>query len=133
MKKVLIIAMVLMGASARGVLAGPHLTLSPAAGNYSNGAEFNVTIGVDSGTEKSAAVDAWVTFDASKLEVVSIQKAANPAFSFALGQNIHNADGKFDITCSSTDMSSFETAAIIGDLAVVTFRAKAEGVAAVNF
>lgn len=129
----LAIALALMGAGSREVLAGPRLTLSPASGTYTNGSEFSVTIGANSETEKSAAVDAWVNFDANKLEVVSITKASNPAFSFALGQNIYNSTGKFDISCTSTDMSSYETQSINGDLAVVTFRAKAEGVASVTF
>jgi LPXTG-motif cell wall-anchored protein len=129
----LFLILFLMAGGVKAALAGPHLTLSPAAGNYTVGSEFKVTIGVDSGTEKSAAVDAWATFDAAKLEVVSIEKAASPAFAFAMGQNIRNSEGKFDISCTSTDMSSFETAAIVGDLAVVTFRAKAEGVASLNF
>lgn len=127
----LVIAMGL--AASKAVVAAPHLTLSPAAGNYNTGNQFSVTVGVDSGTEKSAAVDAWVTFDSSKLEVVSVVKAGNPAFPFALGQNIHNSEGKFDISCTSTDMSTYEATAIAGDLAVVTFKAKAEGVAAVSF
>lgn len=129
----LVMSLVWMAMGAKGVLAGPHLTLSPSSGNFTNGSDFTVTIGVNSESEKSTAVDAWVSFDSSKLEVVSITKASNPAFSFALGQNIYNSSGKFDISCISTDMSSFEAQVLNGDLAVVTFRAKAEGVASVTF
>lgn len=115
--------------------AGPLLKFSPATGTYTNGDTFKVTIGVDSGTEKSQGVDAWATFDAAKLEVVSIEKASNPpaSFNFSLGKNIYNDTGKFDISCASTDMGSYEATPIVGDLAVVTFRAKAVGTANVNF
>jgi len=113
--------------------AGPMLKFVPSSGSYTNGSTFSVTIGVDSGTEKSQGVDAWATFDSSKLEVLSIETAANPAFRFALGKNIYNDTGKFDISCTSTDMGTYEATAISGDLVVVTFRAKATGTVNVNF
>lgn len=113
--------------------AGPMLKFSPSSGTYTNGETFKITIGVDSGTEKSQGVDAWATFDPAKLEVVSIENAATPAFAFALGKNIYNDTGKFDISCSSTDMGTYEAKALLGDLVVVTFRAKGTGTANVNF
>lgn len=115
------------------IAAGPLLKFSPSTGSYNNGDTFSVTIGVDSGTEKSQGVDAWVTFDATKLEVVSIEKAATPAFPFALGKNIYNDTGKFDISCTSTDMGTYEATTLLGDLVVVTFRAKSTGTVNVNF
>lgn len=113
--------------------AGPMLKFSPSTGTYTNGDTFKVTIGVDSGTEKSQGVDAWATFDPSKLEVVSIETAASPAFSFALGKNIYNDTGKFDISCSSTDMGTYQATTLQGDLVVVTFKAKSTGTVNVNF
>jgi hypothetical protein len=67
------------------------------------------------------------------LEVVSIEKATTPAFAFALGKNIYNDTGKFDISCTSTDMGTYEATPLLGDLVVVTFRAKATGTVNVNF
>jgi len=113
--------------------AGPLLKFTPSSGSYTNGSTFTVSLGVDSGTEKSAAVDAWVTFDSAKLEVVSIETASNPAFSFALGKNIYNDTGKFDVSCASTDMGTYTATILSGDLVSVTFRAKATGTANVNF
>lgn len=113
--------------------AGPMLKFTPSSGTYTNGSTFQVTLGVDSGTEKSQGVDAWVTFDSNLLEVVSIETAPTPAFSFALGKNIYNDTGKFDISCSSTDMGTYEAKTLLGDLVVVTFRAKTTGTANVNF
>jgi len=113
--------------------AGPLLKFSPSTGNYTKGSTFTVTIGVDSGTEKSQAVDAWVTFDSSKLEVESIDTASNPAFSFTLGKNIYNSSGKFDISLASTDMSTYNATVISGDLVTVTFKALSTGTVNVNF
>ena len=135
MKKILALTLVLFGLlSASPVMAvEPMLKFVPSTGSYANGETFKVTIGVDSGTETSQGVDAWVSFDASKLEVVSIDTAPNPAFSFALGKNIYNDTGKFDISCTSTDMGTYQATVLSGDLVVVTFRAKATGTVNVNF
>jgi hypothetical protein len=113
--------------------AGPMINFSPSSGTYTKGDTFKVTIKVNSGIEKSQAVDAWATFDKEKLEVVSIEKAASPAFSFSLGQNFYNDTGKFNATCSSLDLSSFTATVLNGDLVVITLKAKAVGTAKVDF
>ena len=115
--------------------AGPMLKFVPNTGSYSNGSSFSVTIAIDSGTEKVQAVDVWATFDTAKLEVLTVVKATNPAFDFNMGAaNINSAGGKFDITFSpSAGGAAFEATAVSGDLAVVTFKAKATGTANVNF
>ena len=115
-------------------VAGPMLKLSPSSGSFGNGSTFKVTVGVDSGTAKSMAVDAWLTFDAGKLEVVSVEDPSSPAFTFSMGKNIYNSDGKLDMSFNpSGDSVLGESVAIVGDLAVVTFKAKGTGTAAVNF
>ena len=121
------------GFGCQPVLAAPHFTLTPSTGSFTNGNNFTVTIAVDSGTEKSSALDVWGIFDSAKLEVVSIVKAANPAFSFELLQNIYNTTGKFDFSCTPTEMINFEDKVLTGDLVVVTFKAKSTGVASVAF
>jgi len=79
-------------------------------------------------------VDAWLTFDANKLEVVSVEDPSSPAFTFSMGKNIYNSDGKLDMSFNpSGDSVLGESVAIVGDLAVVTFKAKGTGTAAVNF
>ena len=115
-------------------VAGPMLKLSPSSGSFGNGSTFKVTVGVDSGTAKSMAVDAFLTFDAGKLEVVSVEDPSSPAFTFSMGKNIYNSDGKLDMSFNpSGDSVLGESVAIVGDLAVVTFKAKGTGTAAVNF
>jgi LPXTG-motif cell wall-anchored protein len=113
--------------------AAPRFTLTPVSGSYNNGSTFTVSIGVNSETSKSSAVDVWGTFDASKLEVVSINKSANPPFDFDMTPRIDNINGKFNFSCASTDTIASNDATINGELAVVTFRAKATGAANLNF
>lgn len=115
------------------IQAAPRLTLTPVSGSYTKDSTFTVAIGVNSETEKSSAVDVWATFDATKLEVVSIVKSANPPFPFEMTPTIDNVGGKFNFACASTNMSAFDDAVISGELAVVTFKAKALGTATLNF
>lgn len=123
-----------MGWGVRAVEAAPRLTLSPASGSYSSGTDFKVNIGVETDGQKSAGVDVWATFDATKLEVVEIKKIANPAYGFAeISPNINNSTGKFDMSFVSTSMSTYDSVALTGNLAEVTFKAKATGTASFNF
>lgn len=117
------------------VSAAPRLTLTPASGTYANGDTFTVTVGVNSDTSKSNAVDIWGIFDSSKLEVVSVVKATTPAYAFDFSNSpaIDNTTGTFRFSCPSTNLNSFDTAVINGDLAVVTLKAKAYGTATVRF
>lgn len=135
MKKICLAIFVFLAVtSAQAVSAGPMLKLTSPTGSYENGATFKVTVGVDSGTAKSIAVDAWMTFDAAKLEVVSIEAPATSAFVNSMGKNIYNTEGKFDMSFNAAgDAGIADAVAIKGDLAVVTFRAKGTGTAAVNF
>ncbi len=121
--------------TARDALAaGPLLKLTPSTKTYSNGETFNVVIGVDSNGLKSQAVDVWMSFDNAKLELLTVEKAANPVFKYDLGDvSIDNAGGRFRTTFMQTDSNTFEIKALNGDLAVMTFKAKALGTAKVDF
>lgn len=139
MKKVVInvftfvLTVILVAASANAVVAAPRLTLTPVSGSYTNGSTFTVSVGVNSETEKSSAVDVWATFDKTKLEIVSITKSTNPPFTFDMTPKFDNIAGTFQFSCVSTNMSAFDDTVINGELAVVTFKAKAVGTAALNF
>ena len=128
-----VFAAILVTVNANAVVAAPRLTLTPVSGSYTNGSTFAVSIGVNSETEKSSAVDVWATFDKTKLEVVSIIKSTNPPFVFEMTPKFDNTAGTFQFSCVSTSMSAFDDAVINGELAVVTFKAKAVGTAALNF
>jgi len=132
--KVCLFVIALFAITAQAAFAGPMLKLSPSSESHENGSTFKITVGVDSGTAKSMAVDTFLTFDSAKLEVVSIDLPSTPAFVYTMGKNIYNADGKFDMSFNpSGDAVLSESLAIKGDLAVVTFKAKSTGSAAVNF
>lgn len=135
MKKILTLILVVFSLlSVKPVMAvGPMLKFVPSTGSYTNGDTFKVTVAVDSGTEKSQAVDVWGTFDAAKLEIISIEAAATPAFSFSLDKGFDNTTGKFHANEISTDMSNYSPTVLNGDLVVITFKAKATGSASVNF
>ncbi|MDD2225249.1 MAG: cohesin domain-containing protein [Candidatus Shapirobacteria bacterium] len=128
-----VFAAILVTVNANAVVAAPRLTLTPVSGSYTNGSTFAVSIGVNSETEKSSAVDVWATFDKTKLEVVSIIKSTNPPFAFEMTPKFDNTAGTFQFSCISTNMSAFDDAVINGELAVVTFKTKAVGTAALNF
>ena len=114
-------------------MASPHFTLNPTSGSKTVGTNFTVTVGVDSGTERSEAVDVWMTFDATKLEIVSIDKASDPVYSFSLTPNIDNSAGKFNVGLASNETTSLGATTLNGNLIVVTFRPKATGTASLNF
>lgn len=134
MKKGIFFLLAIFSLSVRAAsAAGPMLKFVPASKTYTPGQDFEVTLAVDSGTFKTQAVDAWVSFDASKAEIVNIRTASSPAFPFSIMQNIHNDTGKFDISFNSTDMSNFEMVPAAGDLAVVTVRPKGSGTINLTF
>lgn len=128
--------LLLMGVTqAKAVMAGPHLTLSPASGNMSVGETIIVIVGVDSGTETSAAVDVFGTFDSTKFDMVSMQKVPDleAAFPFVTEPHYTNTTGKFDFACSPSNMNNFTDSVIKGKLVQMVLKAKAAGVATINF
>lgn len=111
----------------------PYLYMSLAKRTVAVNETFQMTLGVDSGNEKSGAVDVWMNFDSSKLEVLAVDYPKNPAFKYNLGKNIQNDRGQFDLSCTSMETSTSMISKIKGDLAVITFRAKSAGVSPVTY
>jgi len=119
-----------------GVLAaGAKLTLTPSTSNPAVGEEFTVTVGVYSGGEASAAVDIWGAIpDTSKMELVKIDKAENPAFSFEMiPSEGYQSSGKFNVACVSDSSTNVGDKPLSGNLVVLTLKAKAKGWAYINF
>jgi LPXTG-motif cell wall-anchored protein len=119
-------------------MAAPHFTLSPASANETTGQNFTVTMGVDSGTEMVIGIDIQGTFDASKLEMVSIDKGSVPddgyQFTYTSGQAIiHNDTGQFEVTLPSANSSVYTGVVAKHELLKITFRPKAAGVATLNY
>lgn len=139
---ILFFSLVLWVSSAKAVQAA-YFTLNPATGSYSTGQEFDVLVGIQSGTDKVYAADIWATFDASKLEVVSIAKgfdsnnlpAGSPLeFISIASKNFDNNAGTITASIQNSQTSSYQTA-VMDDQPIlkVTFKAKATGVASFNF
>lgn len=119
-------------------IAAPHLTLSPTTQTVANGSQFDVIMGIDSETEKVIGVDIVSTFDASKLEIVSVVKGNVPdnGYNFAFTSSspiIKNDTGRLEVTLPSSNSSTYEGVTAKHDLLKVTFKAKATGTATVNY
>lgn len=114
-------------------LAAPHFTFTPTSGSYGVGSNFSVILGVDSAAENMASADIVGTFDATRLEIVSIEKVASPAFAFDYNSSttpiIHNDTGKFEITLNPSSSSTFDYKPANGPLLTINFRAKTAGTA----
>lgn len=124
------------------VLAEPteaaNFTLSPASGSYAVGQEFDVIVGITSGTSKVFAADIWGTFDASKLEmktvVAAFDSATIPLSVVQTDASINNSTGVMKISVQNTQSTSFESVVMNNQPVLrITFRAKATGTASFNF
>jgi hypothetical protein len=116
-------------------LAAPRFTFTPATGSYTVGSNISVVLGAESETEKVLAMDVMGTFDAAKLELLSVEKVSQPAFNFtydAGAAKIQNDTGTFEVTLTPASTSLYDAATVSGPLLTFTFRAKAAGTAIVN-
>lgn len=138
--KILTVAVAIMAGLVVPVeaIAAPHLTLSPTTKTVTNGSQFDVVIGVNSETEKVIGIDIVSTFDASKLEIVSVSKGNVPdtGYSFTYSSSspiINNSTGRLEVTLPSANSSVYEGVVANHELLKVTFKAKATGTATFNF
>jgi len=134
-KLVLLLAVFLVFGARNEVFAYGKFTISPDMDNPSVGDEFTVTIGVDSGDEISAAIDIFgIVTDPAKMEILSIDKAENPAFNFEMVPNDgYTETGKFSVACVSMDQTGIGDGTIEGDLITLTLKAKAAGWSSIIF
>ena len=128
---ILIIAILFLTVSVKGVMAGPHLLVDPSVASYTNGTTFDVKVKVDSGTQIIGGADVVGTYDSNMLTLVSVTKS--PSLVFGSGECIiSNSDvGKFTAYCYAG--SNVEDKAVNGELVVLKFTAKASGTATVKF
>jgi LPXTG-motif cell wall-anchored protein len=132
----LLIAFLIAGVNVKAAEAAPHLSMNPATGSYAVGDTFKVTVKVDSGTEAVGGVDGVGTYDSAKLDIVSAVKASPMVFDSTDGGGDCSIDstataGKFNFSCYSNNALNDKTA--VGDLVVITFKAKANGTAVASF
>ena len=74
MKKIFCLLIVLFLAwGVKPVLAvEPMLKLTPSTGTYTKGTSFEVTVGADTGTVETQAIDVWLKYDPAKVEIESV-------------------------------------------------------------
>lgn len=135
--KCLLVAFVafLLMATPVKALAAPRFTFTPSTGNYTVGSNISVVVGAESDTEKVLAMDVLGSFDATKLELLSVEKVSQPAFDFTYDSGaakIQNDVGSFEVTLAPASSSLYDSATVSGPLLTLTFRAKAVGTAIVN-
>ena len=118
--------------------ADPRLYFSPATGDYHIGDTFTVTMMIDSAGQVAGAADMVGTFDTTRLEITKIETATDMAFnkniaggSCTSGSESDWTSGKFSGICYSSLSAGDEVAS--GNLMTITFKAKAVGVAHVNY
>lgn len=132
---VFLILGLLLATNTKAVIAGPHQSLSPSSGNYTVGQNFSVTATMTSGGEVIGGADGVGTYDASILELVSVEKASSMVFSTTDdGGNCvisESEAGRFGYSCYSNSNTSSNSNS--GDLVVFNFKAKAVGTGLVKF
>lgn len=128
----------LMTGQVRAVEAVGYFTLSPAVATYSQEASFSVLVGASSGGESVVGLDVVGTFDATKLELTSITKIdSSTVYQFVgFDESLVQIDagaGTFAVTLTPLGSSVYTGQAIDEAFLRLNFRAKAVGIASVNF
>lgn len=130
--KILPILIFCMVTSVKAASALPHFTIAPSTGDYTKDSNIEVKFGAISDTKKVSGLDAMIEYDASKLEIVG-----NPTKVTADFEVYPNkiSDGKILVSLIKASAGSdFDATALNGEvLFTITFKAKAEGKAQVNF
>ncbi|MBL7078534.1 hypothetical protein ISS42_02665 [Candidatus Shapirobacteria bacterium] len=116
--------------------AGARVFFDPATGSYSVGDEFSVKLEVDPAGQDIYAVDSIINFDANKLEIIEVE--VKNYFVDPTGNEQQGSRFDFDQETGSLVIYSFANILDIsmntpGTIAVIKFKALAEGVASVTF
>jgi hypothetical protein len=102
--------------------------LSPSTGSYSAGQTFTATIQADPKGDSVNAVEAKLSFDTTKLSVVSLSKTGSAFSLWTTEPEFSNTAGTIEFGGGSPSPFS-----VLSTLVVVTFRASGEGDAVVSF
>ena len=131
--KILPILILCMGMSAKAALALPRLTFNPATGTYNNGDTFTVKVGAQSEGKKVAGVDANITYDSAKLEVVGKPELISTVTNFNIYPKVEAGVIKVTLVKDSSGQAVEQTGDLAGDLFTITFKTKAVGTATNTF
>ncbi len=100
--------------------ASAHLELSPSSGVIST-TGTDIAVKIDTGGQETKSAKAVINFDATKLEVISVQAGT---FFDEVSHNIYNSTGQVIINANLSLGSSLESKTGIGTLATMTIKAK---------
>jgi hypothetical protein len=124
--KTLSILMLFMGLSVKPAMAAARLTLDPSAKTLQVGETMVVTVNAYSEIKTVAGIDAKISFDLAKIEVVGTPTVKDGT-GFVLKHSI--SGGTLSIALYKNDAGDLGTVAINGAVASVVFRAKEAGTA----
>ncbi len=114
--------------TAVGAKAAPRLYLEPSSGDFNVNDSFDVSVMIDTNNEEAMATDVVISFDQNKLEVNQV----NPGDFFSgFDYNLEASNGK--LTIFSFSEQTLVTNSGVGEIAVINFKAVAEGTATVSF
>ncbi len=122
-----LIVLTTMGLSVEAVWAGPRMYLDPATGTFSS--NFDVVLKIDTETETVRGTEAILTYDATRLGIVSVVRPSDYFFE-NIGYDDNSASG--DLLIYNYEMDMFGKTGT-GDLAIITFSVLGSGTAEVNF
>jgi len=124
----LLLTFTLLGFILPRVMYAADLVISPASGSFTAGQTFTATVRVVPGGASVNAVEAGLTFDPTKLSVVSVSKDGSIFSLWTTEPTFSNSAGTVSFGGGAT--TPFTTTS---NLVNVTFRAVADGSGAVNF
>lgn len=104
------------------------ILMSPSVGTYTKGQSFTTTVRLDPKAKSVNAVEATLTFDTSKLSVVSVSKTGSIFSLWTTEPTFSNTLGTIQFGGGSPTPFSTQSALIS-----ITFQANAEGSAIVDF
>lgn len=131
---ILFLCFAFLAVGVKAVNATAYLTVNPTTGNYNINDTFNVTLGVNSGSEATGGVDGIVVYDSSKLELTSAVQADDMVFSNVEGGgscSIKKETGTVSYSCWANDTVGDST--VNGSLVKLTFKATNTGTATLSY
>lgn len=130
--KILPILIFCLATSVKAAYALPHFTISPATGSYTKDSNVEVKFGAVSDAKKISGMDAMIEYDATKFDMVG-DAALSVGVSFQIITNKISAGKVLVSLIKNTTESDLEATALNGEIFKITFKAKATGMAKVNF
>ena len=125
----LVLCFLIFGFSAKAVNAAPRLFFDPSSGSYNASASFDIVVNIDTDNQSVLAVDAFINYDATKLQVDSISEGAADHFFTNVSSDV--SDGRIAIYADPGTALSEKNGT--GMIARISFTTIDTGTATVSF